>query len=81
MRAVRSLQVGIEDRVVIGKRHVFEPLGCDVFVECGPAAVVALETELPIKRATKDCIERCVDLLGRTVRNAISTIAVSSVSG
>src|SRR6516164_7471609 len=48
----------VEDRIVIGKRHVFEPWRRHVFVKSGPAAIVALETKLPSKCATKDCIQR-----------------------
>ena len=48
----------IENGVVIGERHVFQPWCGDVFVKRGPTAIVALETEQPRKCATKDCIER-----------------------
>ena len=41
-------QVGIEHRVVIGERHVFEPALGDVLVEGRPAAVAALEAQQPI---------------------------------
>src|SRR5439155_24177554 len=47
----------IENRIVIGERHVFQPLGCHVFVERSPATILALETELPSNRAAKQFVE------------------------
>src|SRR5437660_3360707 len=47
----------IENRIVIGERHVFQPLGCHVFVERSPATIFALETELPSNRAAKQFVE------------------------
>src|SRR6266699_6710518 len=47
----------IENRIVISERHVFEPRRRHVFVERGPAAIVALKTELPIKGAPKYFVE------------------------
>ena len=46
----------IEDRVMIGKRHVLEPAVDDVLVERGPAAIAALKAELPGQRATKQIL-------------------------
>src|ERR1041385_2490240 len=48
----------VEDRIVIGKGHVFEPWRRYILVKSGPAAIVALETKLPSNCATKHCIER-----------------------
>src|SRR4029077_15974470 len=40
----------IQNGVVVCKRHVFQPGGSNIFVERCPAAVAALETELPTQR-------------------------------
>src|SRR5207247_10962795 len=48
----------IENRIVVGKWHVFEPRRRHFFVKRGPAAVVTLEAELPTKRTAKDFVER-----------------------
>src|SRR5205823_4384241 len=46
----------IEDRVVIGKRHILQPAIDHVLVECGPAAIAALKAELPGQSATKQIL-------------------------
>src|SRR5947199_171394 len=48
----------IENRIVIGKRHVFQPWRGDILIKCGPTAIATLETKLPIQRASKRFIER-----------------------
>src|SRR5262249_5461457 len=48
---------GIENRIVIRKRHIFQPRSRHVLVEGRPAAIATLETELPPKRATKKFLE------------------------
>src|SRR5213080_640379 len=47
----------IENRIVIGERHVFRPRGRHVFVERSPATILALETELPSNCAAKQFVE------------------------
>src|SRR6266480_7427235 len=46
----------IENCVVIGKRHVFEPRCRHIFVECRPAAIPTLKAKLPVERAAKNFI-------------------------
>src|SRR5204862_5980475 len=48
----------IENRIVVGKWHVFEPRRRHFFVKRGPAAVVTLEAELPTKRTAIAFVER-----------------------
>ena len=48
----------IENRVVVGEGHVFQPRGCHVFIERGPAAILALETQLPSNCPAEQFIER-----------------------
>ncbi len=39
---------------MIGERHVLQPMARDILVEGRPAAVAALEAQLPVKRALED---------------------------
>ena len=48
----------IENRIVIGKRHVFQPWGGDILIKRSPTAIATLETELPIQCASKCFVER-----------------------
>src|SRR4030095_7392753 len=47
----------VENRFVIGKRHVSQPRRCDVLIKRSPTTIPALKTKLPIQRAAKDLIE------------------------
>src|SRR5207248_10110801 len=58
-RACRQVAAGrVENGVVIGERHVFKPMLRDILVERRPAAVPALEAELPRDRALEERVER-----------------------
>src|SRR5207302_10961662 len=43
----------IENRVVIRERHIFQPRGGNIFIKRRPAAIAALEAELPAESAPK----------------------------
>ena len=47
----------IENCIVIGERHVFEPRCRHVFVKRSPAAIFTLEAHLPVECTVKDFIE------------------------
>ena len=82
MRAVRSLQVGIENGVVIGERHVFQPvLACTSLSNAAQPPSLHWKLNCQRERALEQSVERRLGSSGATRRNAISTIAVSSVSG
>ena len=62
-RARRQIAAGrIENRVVIGKGHVFEPTVDHVLVEGGPAAIATLEAQLPGQSALEQIFVAVLDL-------------------